>query len=379
LTIEHELFRNTKLEVGYVGNQGRFLETFTNANSPTTLNGRIAYAESSYVGNANQSLTPFGKLTGWGQIGYASFNGTSHYDSLQALFKTRLKVVDAQFAYTYGKSLSNTDISDSSGSPQSPNVLLANDPRYDYGPSILNRPHILAGSLVYNAPALTGQNSFVRAALGSWETSAIMQYTSGASISVFSGEGTDLVGSAEVEALRPNKVAGQSCKPSNSPENSFLNSDMFTLDHYQIGAIPTAGRGICLGPGLANTDFSVRKNFKITERVTAKFSMDFFNLFNKTQFLPSTVSTGLDSGSGLTLCNGTQTTSPLIVPGTQTPPNSGSHNFICPGYANDSVRWFPTTAAPSYGVGSAQLNTSFGRATGTRTPRNIQYGLKVEF
>jgi hypothetical protein len=357
LTIEHELFKNTKLEVGYVGNQGRFLETFTNANGPTTLNGRIKYAESSYGGNANNSLTPFGKLTGWGQIGYASFNGTSHYDSLQALFKTRLKVVDAQFAYTYGKSLSNTDISDSSGSPQSPNVLLANDPRYDYGPSILNRPHILAGSLVYNAPALTGQNGFVRAALGSWETSAIMQYTSGASISVFTGEGQDLVGSAEVEALRPNLVAGQSCKPSNAPENQFLNSDMFTLDHYKIGALPTAGRGVCLGPGLANTDFSIRKNFKITERVTAKFSMDFFNLFNKTQFLPSSVATGLSNGSGPTLCNGTS--------------GFGSSN-VCPGYANDTVKW--VRSGPT-----GQVNTSFGQATGDRTPRNIQYGLKVEF
>lgn len=363
LTIEHELFRNTKLEVGYVGNQGRFLETFTNANGPFTLAQRIKYAESSFVGNANNSLTPFGKFTGWGQIGYASFNGVSHYDSLQALFKTRLKVVDAQFAYTYGKSLSNTDISDSSGSPQNNNMLLANDPRYSYGPSILNRPHILAGSLVYNAPALTGQNSFVRAALGSWESSAILQYTSGASLTVFSGEGTDLVGSAEVQALRPNLIGGQSCKPSNSPENQFLNPNMFTLDHYQIGAIPTAGRGVCLGPGLADTDFSIRKNFKITERVTAKFSMDFFNLFNKTQFLPSSVSSGLSNGSGPQLCNGTQTSTPQTALGP---------NFICPGYANDSVRWVNSGS-------NSQLNTSLGQASGDRTPRNIQYGLKVEF
>lgn len=363
LTIEHELFRNTKLEVGYVGNQGRFLETFTNANSPQTLAGRIAYAESSYGGNQSQALTPFGGLpngppgspiVGWGQIGYASFNGVSHYDSLQALFKTRLKVVDAQFAYTYGKSLSNTDISDSSGSPQTPNVLLANDPRYDYGPSILNRPHIFAGSLVYVAPGLKGQNAILRGVLGSWETSAIMQYTSGASLLVTTGEGQDLVGSAEVEALRPNRVAGQSCRGGIGGENHFLNSNMFTLDHYQIGAIPTTARGVCLGPGLANTDFSIRKNFKITERVTAKFSMDFFNLFNKTQFLPSSVSASLSNGSGPTLCNGTS--------------GFGSSN-VCPGYANDSVAWDRST----------QLNGAFGQATGDRTPRNIQYGLKVEF
>ena len=360
LTVEHELFRNTKLELSYVGNQGRFLETITNANMPTTLADRIKYAESSFGGaNQNQALTPFGKYTGWSAIQFAAFNGVSHYDSLQALFKTRLKVVDAQFAYTYSKSLSSTDISDSSGSQQAPNTLLANDPRSDYGPSILNRPHILAGSLVYNAPKMEGQNTFVRAALGSWETSAILQYTSGASLTVYANPGPDLVGSAYVNADRPNLVSGQSCKPSNSAEQSFINPAMFTLDHYQVGSLPSSPRGVCLGPGLAQTDFSLRKNFKITERVTAKLSFDFFNLFNKTQFLPSTVigtygGTGIGNGGGATLCNGNSGVGPVNV---------------CPGYGPNTVQW------------NASTNTinNFGQATADRAPRQIQYGLKVEF
>jgi hypothetical protein len=34
------------------------------------------------------------------------------------------------------------------------------------------------------------------------------------------------------------------------------------------------------GPGLVNTDLSVAKTFRITERVSAQFRTDFFNLFN---------------------------------------------------------------------------------------------------
>jgi Carboxypeptidase regulatory-like domain/TonB-dependent Receptor Plug Domain len=375
LSIEHELWRNTKLEVGYVGNQGRFLQTFTNANAPIGLTQRIAYAESSWGGNQVQSLTPFGPstaqggLASWGAISLGNFNGTSHYDSLQALFKTRMKVVDAQFAYTYSKSLTNTDIGDSSGTLQtnnggtgSGNFVLANDAKFDYGPSELNRPNIFSGSLVYNTPALAGRSALMRYALGTWETSAIMQYASGPSINVYAGVGQDLVGAGEDAANRPNLVSGQSCRPGSSPEDEFLNSAMFTVDHYQIGSQPSTPRGVCLGPGLAQTDFSIRKNFKITERVNARFSMDFFNLFNKTQFLPTSVQDTLNVGGTVTLCNPTAGTA------------QGGQGQTCAGYGPDTVQWIPTPGVTSY-----QLNHNMGVATQDRPPRQIQYGMQVSF
>src|SRR5581483_208548 len=98
------------------------------------------------------------------------------------------------FAYTWSKSLANTDISDSSGSRQQPNTYNAGDPRSFYGPSIINRPHIFVSSIVYNAPKLEGQNAFLRAVLGAWETSAILQYQSGPSLTVYSNTGNDLLG-----------------------------------------------------------------------------------------------------------------------------------------------------------------------------------------
>jgi len=33
-----------------------------------------------------------------------------------------------------------------------------------------------------------------------------------------------------------------------------------------------------------DVDFSLRKNFKITERIKMQFSLDFFNLFNHPQY-----------------------------------------------------------------------------------------------
>src|SRR5262249_6293555 len=88
-----------------------------------------------------------------------------------------------------------------------------------------------------------------------------------------------------VEAFRPNRVAGQGCRaPSGSPAIQWLNPNAWTLDNFQLGTFGNSGIGICSGPGIANTDFSVHKNFKVTERINAQFRMDFFNAFNKTQF-----------------------------------------------------------------------------------------------
>jgi hypothetical protein len=52
------------------------------------------------------------------------------------------------------------------------------------------------------------------------------------------------------------------------------------MDGFTLGTIGNAPIGDCLGPPTRVVDFSVSKNFNITERVKAQFRMDFFNLFN---------------------------------------------------------------------------------------------------
>ena len=44
------------------------------------------------------------------------------------------------------------------------------------------------------------------------------------------------------------------------------------------------GTGILEGPGFKNVDFSMFKNFGITERVKLQFRAEFFNLLNTPQF-----------------------------------------------------------------------------------------------
>jgi hypothetical protein len=373
LTVERELFPNTKLELAYVGNKSRDLVAFSDVN-PVPLAKRVDFA----IGNDN-GVRPFG--TGnWGSIFQRQWTAISNYNALQALFRTRIKAVDAQFAYTWSKTLSDTDITDSSSGSNSLNTYLdAFNHRLDYGPAQINRPHMFVGNIVYNAPALAGQSPFVRTALGSWELSSILTYASGPSMTVLAGGASGgpgggaqggIMGTGFNSGERPNRVAGESCR-SNSGGISWLNPAAFTLDHYVLGSDPTSPRGVCLGPGNAQTDFSVAKNFKVGERVTVKFSMDFFNLFNKTQFI-ATGGNGINtnlSNSG-TVCG----------VGASADPNQP----WCAGYADNTLYW--KTQDTTFNTPSGQVTIpaggpqgNFGVSASTRDPRQIQYGLRVEF
>src|SRR5207245_522909 len=99
------------------------------------------------------------------------------------------------------------------------------NPRGDYGNSTINRPHIFVGNIVYNLPALTGQNAFMRQTLGSWELASILSYASGPSITALAGTGAPggLIGGGFSSNERPNRVAGQSCRASGSNPLQWLN------------------------------------------------------------------------------------------------------------------------------------------------------------
>jgi hypothetical protein len=336
-----------------------------------------------YALTAANNLRPFGAGL-WSAIQQQQFKSYSNYNSLQALFRTRLKAVDAQFAYTWSKSLANSDIGEYSGGSNAGNTFL--DPantRLEYGPTTINRPNMLVGNIVYTLPTLAGKNGFVRNAAGGWQLSSILTYANGPSLTVLAG-GTGaqggVMGTGYNAGERPNRVAGQSCRSTAGGLN-WLNPAAFTLDHYQLGSDPTSGRGVCSGPGNAQTDFSIGKNFKITERVSAKFSMDFFNLFNKSQFIATSMNLNLSN-------NGT-----ICQVGDSANPNTP----WCAGYTDNSVFWKTNdTFWGPFAVGSpncpaasntlpctvkipGQLQGNFGVNNSTRDPRQIQYNLRIDF
>lgn len=361
LTIERELMRNTKMELAYVGNRGLHLLGYTDANA-VPLSSRLAFALTPGAnGGADNAFRPFGldatpacqvpnppfSCGHWGAINRAFWGAGSNYHALQALFRTRVKSLDAQFAYTWSKSLTDTDLTNSGNVEQASLLVDPTRPHLNYGPSYINRPQIFVGNIVYNVPGLTGQNALVRGALGGWQISGILGYSTGTSITSYAvraatGAPGGLNGTgANQDNFRPNLVPGQPCRAKNpAVRNDWLNPNRYTLIGYVVGS-PTgnAGVGDCLGPGLANTDMGVYKNFRAGERLTVQFRMDFFNIFNRAQFLGDS-----------------QGFSPLN-------PNFDTGATVGPGNV----------------VTAQTVNSSYGVSNKDKGPREIQYGLKFTF
>ncbi len=365
LTVERELHRNTKLELAYVGNRGLHILRYTDANAvPPSL--RLQHAL--FNDNADR---PFG-AGAFGGIPFGEWKGGSNYHSLQALFRTRLKGLDAQFAYTFSRSLSDTDITSSGSSGQTTSLEDPTNPRRNYGPSFINRPHTFVANIVYDTPEFKGSSPFLRHVLGGWELATILDYSSGAPLTVFAnspditGAPGGLTGTAVGQGeTRPNRVPGESCRaPSGSPKFQWLNPAAWTLDNYQLATFGTASIGQCAGPRIANTDFSLYRNFKFTERVTLQFRMEFFNLFNKVQFrgnspdITSIDSNIADAGVACTADNIGDTTSP------------------CFGHAVNTVGW---SFGPNPANGVSYGHQTFGQASADHGPREIQYALKITF
>jgi hypothetical protein len=85
---------------------------------------------------------------------------------------------------------------------------------------------------------------------------------------------------------RPNLVGNPDLPESQRTVQRWFNTDAFALYSPAPQAFGNAGVGIMRGPGYANFDFTVAKNFNITERRYVQFRTEFFNAFNRANFNP---------------------------------------------------------------------------------------------
>jgi len=355
LSVERELFHNTALQVGYVGNSGIHLTSGIDANAvPSSLWDQSAFAS----GNTLNAFRPAGNF---GDILEFEHNGKASYHSLQALFRSRLSNFSSfQIAYTYSHSIGNVQLDNSSGSVNSQAVTDQSDYNLDKGNTNINRPNVLVANEVFYLPKLANHSNLVQQILGGWELNSIINIASGASATVFAngassgsvnnitGPLSSLQGSGFNQNNRPNIVPGVGC---NSGENGrqILNPNAFTLVGYTIGTVGDEPRGYCFGPDFRNVDMQLAKNWTFRERFRIKFSLDFFNLFNHANFIGTGVETQGFTANGI-LCGATQQ---LCSP---------TNNVIS-----------------MYNAGANAESSGFGQATSVQPGREIQYTLRFTF
>jgi hypothetical protein len=305
--------------------------------------------------------------------------GHATYNALQALFRSRLGNYSTfQIAYTYSHSIGDVELNNSSGGVNQEAFIDVHNTRLDKGNTNINRPNILVANEVFYLPKLANKSAVVRTTLGGWELNSIISISSGASLSVFSNgasgyancaaadiaAGTCVIGTSSLNSLtgtgfgnnqRPDR-GSVSCNAGENGRN-ILNPGAFTFVGYTLGTVGTAGRGICNGPNTRNFDMQFAKNWYFKEHYRVKFSMDFFNIFNRANFFGTQL-----EGTGYSASN--------LICGPLVPAGGGlvAHYNPC---------------STSNNVVSQQVNgpnaTNFGLAQAVHPGRELQYSLRFYF
>ena len=283
---EFEVTKSMVLDLTYVGNFGRKMNRLRNANQ-----GQITGYDSS-----GQPIVvfPYPNLNN-NAIGQHAFlelatnDGSTNYDALLVSLRQRF-THGVTFGLNYTWSHNISDFVD--------NLTGGSTPAYAYNYSLerSNSPfdvtHRFVGYGTWAIPvgkggAVLNNDKLVSRLVGGWQLNTIVTLETGTPFTVTA---TDQSRTGPSHANRANCI-GDPFAGATSDASRFVGTGApgFYINPAAF-AVPAVGTfGSCAprsfhGPGLENMDFSVFKNFTITERARVEFRSEFFNAFNHANF-----------------------------------------------------------------------------------------------
>ncbi len=307
LGIQRELLRDTTFEVNYVGTLGRKLIRADNPNrfagdaiGLPSPNGDFAGDTALNLVNRNE-----GVLRVWEN------NVNSNYHALQVQLNRRYSRGFALNAnYTWAKSLDTRSTwhsgATSSNAQQEGFSTDVTNVRLDYGRSVFDARHRFVVNWLWDTPWFESADSwFLRNVVGGWQLNGIVAVQSGQPFTPFCrlsfGAGCDFNADGERND-RPNTPSVGNHLDSSRLDfvrpGGVFGVQGSTTDRLAFFGIPapgtngTLGRNTYDGPGFANVDFSIFKEFglsQITEEAKVQLRFEFFNITNRPNFFQPTV------------------------------------------------------------------------------------------
>jgi len=358
LGVQRELPWKTVLEVNYVGDAGHkeFRAENINRHPGSVLPFGSVITDNfgrTWTGNAGEPDAPnsgfanniYGNLRNWRNV------VNSNYNSLQASVRKQAShglIFSANYTYSHTidegstwHSGATTSNGAAAGEGYTTDATL---PGLDRGNSLFDIRHRLVFNYVWELP---GRNlhGILGAVLGGWSYNGVWAFQTGTHWEPFRGGAARLEGDCSTAGIAAGSCVntrgdynldhGRNDRPDSSKANFDPGADLWATgwDFTAGGRLPVLsspclactsnlGRNTFVGPNLWETDMSVAKVFKFTERVNLRFDAQGFNIFNRTNFVMAT-------GGGL------------------------AHND--------------------------RRDGEFGKAGGTLNARNLQFGLKLSF
>ena len=268
------------LDVAYVGTRGLDLSYQWDPNQPNNA----LYTGGPTCIAGTPAGTPCPRLyPNFQPVDYFDPSGKSIYHALQVKAERHYTNGMALIgAFTWSKTLDTDSFQAAAGGaatfPENSFNRAAEKGRsnYDY-----ERRFSLA--YVYNLPfgdkIWKLQNSKANYLINGWELAGIAMMQSGAPYTpTVDGNPSNNIDNND----RPNVVPGVSLYPANKTVHQWTNPAAFSYPApYTFG---NAGRNILTGPGLADWDFSLIRNFKLRESLNLQFRAEMFNIFNQANF-----------------------------------------------------------------------------------------------
>jgi hypothetical protein len=317
LTVQHQFGRTTTVSAAYVGNKIDHMTDLFLTNQDQIINGILE------PGPFTQPLVNAGA-----NVRYNDSEAIQRFNALELTAVVRpYQGLQMQANYTWSKCLSNSlgyfgQYGDEEGIGVSQTnggyffFQNAYDQKADYGRCISDIASAFNGYMIYELPFGRGKrfagdaNSILNQVIGGWSIASTFNIHSGFAINPAANDQSGTGGGVGA-AFRPNCVPGADQNGSQTLEDlsgniglQFLNPAAVTLppNNGTTGVIGTpagtfgnCGVGAFRGPGLTVADFSIIKQFSITERVNFQFMAQFLNLTNTPVF--SAPSASLSSGT----------------------------------------------------------------------------------
>ena len=215
-----------------------------------------------------------------GEFDLDSNKATSSYQALQAQFRRRLAHgLQTLFSYTWAHSIDNAS-SDAYFANVRPDKSPSSQER---GSSDYDIRHTFSGAVSYNIPG-PGRGIWKRI-LGNWSMDSIVYARTAPPVNVVTGKdpfGGPLTGA--FGATRPDLVSGVPLwiADPNVAGGKEINRAAFTIP---TGAVQgDLGRNALRGFGATQIDLTLRRQFKLRERLSLQARADFFNIFNHPNF-----------------------------------------------------------------------------------------------
>lgn len=285
LSIERQIARDFLLDVRYVGNKGTHLPRFIEANPTVNGTSNRVYTTCNAAGLCN-----------YGSVGLLADDSSSTYHALQVAF-SRQFASGVRFTASYWWSKSLDYISTLNVAGSAPTLVagendLAQNPnnlRAEHGPSLFDATHrfVLSGS--YALPTWKQASPAAAVFVNGWQLNTIVNVSSGTPFTVYDSANVSGQGSApEITGFyssRPNLIGNPNSGQPHTASQWITRAPFQQLNPTtQKGQFGNEGRNVVRGPGIANWDLSLFKNFDVTEKFRAQLRAECFNLLNHPNF-----------------------------------------------------------------------------------------------